>query len=138
MSMGAGPRRERRIRRRATALVARDGRLLLLREPDDDLFDLPGGGVQDGEPPSAAAARELREETGLAARRMDYLFDYCEFFGEQGIDHWGQVHSVFRVDATGEVTLSDEHCELAWWDGATATPLHTYVWPILSLAEGSG
>ena len=136
--MGAGPHGERRIRRRATALVTREGRLLLLREPDDDLFGLPGGGIEGGEDPSLAAARELREETGLEARRTDYLFDYCEFFGDQGIDHWGQVHSVFRVDAAGEVTLGDEHCEFAWWDGETATPLHPYVEPILSLAQGSG
>jgi 8-oxo-dGTP diphosphatase len=46
-----------------------DGRVLLVRgsAQDDDpgAWGLPGGGVEHGETPRAAAAREYREETGL-------------------------------------------------------------------------
>jgi 8-oxo-dGTP diphosphatase len=45
-----------------------DGRLLVVRTSyRGDLLDLPGGGLGRGEDPWAGAARELREETGLAA-----------------------------------------------------------------------
>jgi ADP-ribose pyrophosphatase YjhB (NUDIX family) len=49
-------------------LVDTDGRVLLLHEqlePDETHWLTPGGGVEDGERPSQAAAREVFEETGI-------------------------------------------------------------------------
>ena len=125
--------RKPRIRCRATLIVMRNERLLLLREPADTEFSLPGGGVEDGEALSFAAARELREETGLTPSSIAYLFDHCEFFGCESDEYWGQVHKVFRVEAGGEVALSAEHCEFTWWDGTTDLPIWSYVRPILAM-----
>ncbi len=48
-----------------------DGRVLLTRRPRDrhmgGLWEFPGGKVDDGEAPSDALTRELREELGVAA-----------------------------------------------------------------------
>ena len=55
----------------AYALVLRDDTVLLTRNsargPHPGRWTLPGGGVHHGEAPAAAAAREVREETGLEA-----------------------------------------------------------------------
>jgi 8-oxo-dGTP diphosphatase len=48
------------------------GRLLLLRSATDPArWQLPGGIVEQGESPHAAALRETREETGLSLDQLD-------------------------------------------------------------------
>ena len=44
------------------------GRLLVVRTSYHGMLDLPGGGMNAGETPRAAAVRELFEETGLQVR----------------------------------------------------------------------
>ena len=57
----------------AVAVVIHDGRVLVgrrdpLAENAAGLHEFPGGKVEPGESPAAAAARETLEETGLAVR----------------------------------------------------------------------
>lgn len=61
-----------------TVPVTPDGQVILITEPaayDDGAptLGLPGGAVELGEAPALAANRELQEEIGLAAARLDYL-----------------------------------------------------------------
>lgn len=55
----------------AMAVVDGDHRLLMIWRhrfmPDTWGWEIPGGAVDDGEPPATAAVRECREETGWAA-----------------------------------------------------------------------
>ena len=66
-----------RVRTRGVKVMAFDaaGRLLLIRNSygRSDVFRLPGGGIGRRERPEAAAARELREETGLEARELRFV-----------------------------------------------------------------
>lgn len=60
--------------------VKDDGNILLVeqyRKPaEESLLELPAGKLEKGEEPIACARRELMEETGFAAGRMDYLFSF--------------------------------------------------------------
>ena len=53
------------------------GRILLVRELQDGCWTLPGGWADVGEPPSIAAAREAREESGYDVRitKLAAVFD---------------------------------------------------------------
>ncbi len=64
-------------------LSDRDGRLLLLQRAAPDrrypgLWEFPGGGIDPGETPPQAAARELREEVGLAPPALSAWGSYAD------------------------------------------------------------
>ena len=52
------------------AAIVRDdeNRVLFIRRADNGEWGLPAGAIDPGESPAAAAAREVREETGLEVR----------------------------------------------------------------------
>jgi ADP-ribose pyrophosphatase YjhB (NUDIX family) len=58
------------------AAVFRKGRILLVKEPGDEGWSLPGGWADVGESPSEAAARETLEESGYRVRPVRLLAAY--------------------------------------------------------------
>ena len=66
-----------RVRTRGAKVMVFNGagELLLIRNSygRSNLFVLPGGGIGRGESPEAAAAREVREETGLELQELCFL-----------------------------------------------------------------
>ena len=57
-----------------------DGQVVLVRQyrhaVRQSLWELVAGGINKGETPRRAAARELQEEAGFGARRLKTLFDF--------------------------------------------------------------
>ncbi|MDD3052662.1 MAG: NUDIX domain-containing protein [Candidatus Cloacimonetes bacterium] len=62
-------------RKRGTAIIDTPKGILVVRQGRAK-FLLPGGGVKKGESRIEAAIRELREETGLIAYDVHFLFEY--------------------------------------------------------------
>ncbi len=49
----------------ASAVVDQEGRILLHRRTDNELWSIPGGGMEIGESIAETVVREVEEETGL-------------------------------------------------------------------------
>lgn len=59
----------------SVAVVVHDarGRLLLVRDAESGAWSLPAGALELGEDPASAARRELAEETGIRALRLQLV-----------------------------------------------------------------
>ncbi|MEY9846393.1 8-oxo-dGTP diphosphatase [Streptacidiphilus sp. BW17] len=95
------PRKETRVS--AYALAVNDGQLLLTRLSDASpiftpgLWHLPGGGIDPGEQPEAALARELQEEAGLELVDARLVAAHAYAVRRNGVD-WHLVALFYTVD----------------------------------------
>jgi 8-oxo-dGTP diphosphatase len=84
-------------------------RVLLCHRRDHDLWNLPGGRVEQGEAPWEAVVREVREEVGLdvVVERLAGVYSKPE---QSDI-----VFSFVCRVAGGKLTTSDEACEVGYF-----------------------
>lgn len=104
----------------AAAMVAmvddQDRVLMMWRHrfvPDLWNFELPGGLLEDGEDPAAAAAREVVEETGYRTTRpLERVVDFEPMIGTCTSPH--HVYIARGVEKAGEPTEKNEAAHLEW------------------------
>jgi len=103
----------------AVSGVGAGRQLLLVRRgggPFVGRWALPGGFVEEWEPPVSAAARELGEETGVHADPGE--LSLAGVYGEEGRDPRGWTVScayLARLDRAAEATAGDDAGEVRWW-----------------------
>lgn len=61
----------------AVIAVTRDGQVVIVHQfragPERWMYDIPGGGINEGEDPQSGAIRELREEAGYQPGEVTFL-----------------------------------------------------------------
>lgn len=105
-------------------------------------WQMPQGGIDDGEKPSATALRELREETGITADKVEKLakmpgrvtYDLPpDLVGRVwGGRYRGQVQTWFLYRFTGQDTdidIATDHPEFAEWRWMRADDLVAAIVP---------
>jgi 8-oxo-dGTP pyrophosphatase MutT (NUDIX family) len=109
------------MRLRATAVLIKDGKILLVRDKWHSKYSLPGGEIKKEEPTISAVARELFEELGLSAtavirkRQWDFKGSLSE-------------HKVCLVEARGEPHLRGHEIDkFIWWDMKESIPIYDHV-----------
>lgn len=97
--------------------VVQDGKVLVLRRAADDfmggLFELPGGGVEDGETLQQAVVREIAEEAGLNVTAILGMFPGFDYTTPTK-PSVRQFNFLVSVQDPKQVKLSDEHDQSLW------------------------
>ncbi|MGN0038738.1 MAG: NUDIX domain-containing protein [Coriobacteriales bacterium] len=104
----------------AVAVIAlrADGRVLLVRQYRTALervtLEIPAGKLERGEDPLLAAARELEEETGYTAARLDYLMPIAVAAGYS--DELIHLYMATELSAGSPHPDDDEFVAAEWVD----------------------
>jgi 8-oxo-dGTP pyrophosphatase MutT (NUDIX family) len=103
----------------SAVVVDAQGRILLHRRRDNDLWSLPGGAVEPGESITQTIIREVREETGLQVKVVRLIGVYTD--PEHIIKYSdGEVRQQFSicfecVPELGSIQVSDESHEVCFF-----------------------
>lgn len=102
-----------------TAIVSDgQGRIALVKRKDNELWALPGGGMELGESIEQGAVREVKEETGLDVEVVGLVGVYTNPQHVMAYDD-GEVRQQFSLCFTtkllgGELEFDDESTDIAW------------------------
>jgi ADP-ribose pyrophosphatase YjhB (NUDIX family) len=99
----------------AEAVIAQDGKILLIKRSDNHLWAVPGGLVEVGETLAEAAQRELREETWITGQITKLLgvFDSRLWKSKTKAQLY---HAIFLAETTDPTPkISNESLEAAFF-----------------------
>ena len=85
-------------------------RILLVHRRDYDLWNLPGGGLEDFESPTNAVKREVKEETGLEV-------EISRLLGVYNKENKNSITFTFLCKVIGgKITLNDEADRIEYFE----------------------
>jgi ADP-ribose pyrophosphatase YjhB (NUDIX family) len=119
---------QNRKRYRATLVIFRDNKVLLVRDKGKKDYSFPGGGFKHGENTIQAGMREVSEELrGINILSIERLRN-CDFEGQRA------KHKVCKFVIDGEPTIRQNYelDNLIWWDTKSNVPVQGHVKYILS------
>jgi len=95
------------------AVVLRDDRILLIKRkypPSPNLWSIPGGHIEAGEPVLTALFRELEEETSLKASKASLLAitEYIRLRKDYSVKYHYVILDYLITDAEGEPVANEE------------------------------
>jgi ADP-ribose pyrophosphatase YjhB (NUDIX family) len=121
-----------------TAVVIRDGQVLLVKRSDNHAWTPVTGIVEPGEDPADGAVREVFEEAGVhvTARRLAWVHVTRPVVHANG-DHAQYLDHVFRMDWTGGEphAADDESLEARWFDMSEMPTMSTDMCRRIELAS---
>ncbi len=105
----------------ASVILYKDNRVLLQQRKDNKCWGYHGGAIKMGEKVEDAAKRELLEETGLIANKLDL---YGVFSGDEQYNVYPDGNEAFIIDIvyscndfTGDMNVQEsEVLQLKWFD----------------------
>jgi putative (di)nucleoside polyphosphate hydrolase len=125
-------------------LLNRDGKVFVAQRLDSpsEAWQMPQGGLDEGEDPEDGALRELEEETGISRKKVEILarcaepltYDLpAELIGKLWQGKWrGQEQHWFLARFLGEdadVDIATEHAEFGAWKWADPADLPAMIVP---------
>jgi ADP-ribose pyrophosphatase YjhB (NUDIX family) len=102
----------------SAVVLDESGRILMIRRTDNDLYAIPGGGLEAGETVSEAVAREVLEETGIRVEVVDLVGVFSNPEHVIAYDD-GEVRQEFSIcfrarPVGGSLRTSEESKEVLW------------------------
>ncbi len=99
--------------------IVREKKILIVRRAAADFlggqYELPGGGVDDGETITDAAIREAKEETGLTVSRVISTLKGFDYMTDRK-PNVRQINFLVEVEDDEVLLNPDEHDEFRWVD----------------------
>ncbi len=96
-------------------LLCRNGKILILKVPESETWELPGGRMDFGEKVEEAFQREMKEELGFEKVKMGNLLNIWSFTSfRKGVNYHFIVFDFEVFSNESRIALSDEHTEYKW------------------------
>lgn len=98
-----------------SVILYHQGKILMLqraKEPLKNYWCLPGGIIDYEESPKEAILREIMEEAGVNTKIKSLVGVYRIDNDPRGVT----IDIVYEANISGQVSLSEEHCQYAFYD----------------------
>ena len=93
-------------RQTSRGLMVRGDEILMSYEEGNDIWEIPGGGLEDGEDHIECCAREVLEETGMIVNVGEHVLTVTEYYDEARM-----IHRYFICDIIGKGEMNPTEYE---------------------------